>query len=81
MDIMEIPLIQLKTGQRAKILRLEGGPGFQRNVRSRGIREGKALEVVTKHPIGGPIVIEIDGRETAIGRGMAMRIIVEVEQW
>ena len=76
---MEIPLTHLKAGQKAKILRLEGGPGFQRNIRSRGLREGKVLEVVTKHPIGGPIVIEIDGRETAIGRGMAMRIIVEVK--
>lgn len=76
---MEIPLTRLRTGQKAKILRLEGGPGFQRNVRSRGIREGKILEVVTRHPIGGPIVIEIDGRETAIGRGMAKRIIVEVK--
>ena len=76
---MEIPLTHLRTGQKAKILRLEGGQGFQRNVRSRGIREGKILEVVTRHPIGGPIVIEIDGRETAIGRGMARRIIVEVK--
>lgn len=76
---MEIPLTQLRTGQKAIILRLEGGQGFQRNVRTRGIREGKILEVVTRHPIGGPIVIEIDGRETAIGRGMAKRIIVEVK--
>lgn len=76
---MEIPLTQLKTGQKAEILRLEGGLGFQKNVRSRGIREGKILEVVTRHPFSGPIVIEIDGRETAIGRGMARRIVVEVE--
>ncbi len=76
---MEIPLTHLKTGQKAKIVGLEGGPGFQRNVRSRGLREGKVLEVVTKHPIGGPIVIEIDGRETALGRGMAKKIIVEVK--
>jgi ferrous iron transport protein A len=75
---MEIPLTNLKQGQKAKIVRLEGGRGFQRNVRSRGIREGKTLEVVTRHPLGGPIVIEIDGRETALGRGMAKKIIVEV---
>jgi len=77
---MDIPLTQLREGQKARITRLEGGHGFQRNVRTRGIREGKVVEVVTRHPIGGPIVIEIDGRETAIGRGMARRIFVEVEQ-
>ena len=77
---MEYPLTKLKIGDKARITRLEGGQGFQKNVRSRGIREGKILEVVTRHPIGGPIVIEIDGRETAIGRGMANRIYVEVEK-
>ena len=75
---MEIPLTHLKNGQKGRILRLEGGLGFQKNVRSRGIREGKILEVVTRHPIGGPIVIKIDNRETALGRGMARRIFVEV---
>ena len=76
---MDIPLTKLREGQKARITRLEGGHGFQRNVRTRGIREGKVVEVVTRHPIGGPIVIEIDGRGTAIGRGMARRIFVEVE--
>lgn len=76
---MEITLTHLEIGQKAKILRLEGGLGFQKNVRSRGIREGKILEVVTRHPFSGPIVIKIDSRETAIGRGMARRIVVEVE--
>ncbi len=76
---MDIPLTQLREGQRARITRLEGGYGFQRNIRTRGIREGKVVEIVTRHPIGGPIVIEIDGRETAIGRGMARRIFVELE--
>ena len=76
---MEIPLIELETGKKGKILRLEGGSGFRRNIYSRGIREGKILEVVTRHPFSGPIVFKIDGRETAIGRGMAGRIVVEVE--
>jgi ferrous iron transport protein A len=75
---MEILLADLEIGQKAKIVRLVGGQGFQCNIRSRGIREGKILEVVTRHPIGGPIVIEIDGRGTALGRGMARRILVEV---
>ena len=76
---MEKPLTELEDGDRGRITRLEGGQGFQRNVRSRGIREGKMLEVVTIHPIGGPVVIDVDGRETALGRGMARRIFVEVK--
>jgi ferrous iron transport protein A len=72
-------LTDLQPKQKARILRLEGGFCFQRNVRSRGILEGKIVEVITRQPVGGPIVISIENRKTAIGRGMAKRIIVEVE--
>jgi len=50
-------------------------------LRTRGIREGKAIEVITAHPLQGPIVIRIDGRETTIGRGMAGKIFVNVEMF
>ncbi len=73
---METTLSRLKEGATATILRLEGGPMFQRRLRTTGIREGKIIRVVTKHPLGGPLVIEIDGRETTIGRGMSQRIVV-----
>lgn len=77
---MEIVLTDLQPEQKARILRLEGGYGFQKKLRSRGIREGKIVEVITRQPIGGPVVICIENRKTAIGRGMANKIIVEVEK-
>jgi len=40
--------------------------------------EGKIVKVVTRHPFGGPLVLEVDGNKTTIGRGMARRIIVKV---
>ena len=73
---METPISHLKEGATATIQRLEGGPVFQRKLRTIGIREGKTIRVVTKHPLGGPLVIDIDGRETTIGRGMSQRIFV-----
>lgn len=72
-----LPLISLDESKKARIVKIEGGAGFQRNLRSRGIREGKIIKVVTKHPLKGPVVISIDGRETTIGRGMAQKIFVE----
>ncbi|KAA0003807.1 MAG: ferrous iron transport protein A [Thermoplasmata archaeon] len=77
---MEIPLIQLGPGKKATITRVEGGEGgrgFQINLGTRGIRKGKEVEVVTMHPMQGPVVIRIDGRETTIGRKMAARIFVD----
>ncbi|MCK4928221.1 MAG: ferrous iron transport protein A [Methanosarcinales archaeon] len=72
-------LTDLQQEQKARIVRLDGGYGFQRKMRSRGIREGKNVEVLTRQPGGGPIVISIENKKTAIGRGMAGKVIVEVE--
>ncbi len=77
---MQKPLTYLECGHKGRILRLEGGFGFQRMLRSRGVREGKIVTMVTKHPLRGPLVISIGGRQTALGRGMATRIIIEVGQ-
>jgi len=77
---MEIPLTSMKTGMEAPIVRLQGGINFQRKLRTMGIRENKNVKIVTKHPFGGPIVVEVDGRKTTIGRGMAQRVLVEVEK-
>ncbi len=74
---MTIPLGSLKEGQEARIVQLDGGDEFQRKLRTIGIREGKVVKVLTRQPFGGPVVVEIDGRSTTIGRGMARRIIVE----
>ncbi len=73
---MERPIADLESGDTATIAQLGGGRGCQRKLRTMGIREGKDVKVVTKHPFVGPIVVEIDGRKTTIGRGMAQRILV-----
>jgi ferrous iron transport protein A len=41
-----------------------------------GIREGKVLKMVASYPFAGPLVVEVDGREITLGRGIAQRIIV-----
>ncbi len=71
-------MTSLSEGQEARICRLDGGRGFQRKMRTIGIREGKVINILARHPFGGPVVVEIEGRNTTIGRGMASRIIVEL---
>lgn len=72
------PLSLLRRGGRGTIVKIMGGEGFQENLRRRGIREGKIIEVVATHPIRGPLVLRIDNRETTIGKGMAQKIMVQV---
>ncbi len=76
----ERSLITLKQGETARISALHGGHGIQQRMRCIGIKEHKTLRVVAKHHFGGPLVVEIDGRQITLGRGMAHRVIVAQEK-
>ena len=74
-DIM--PLTQLHRNKKAKIVRLDGGSGFQRKLRVMGIREGQAISIISKQPFRGPLTIDLNGNQITLGRGMANKILVE----
>ena len=71
-------LSQLVENQRARILNINGGFGFQRRLRVMGVREGQILKVISRQPFRGPFTIAIGGSNITIGRGMANKIAVEV---
>jgi ferrous iron transport protein A len=73
---MRNSLLHLAEGRSGTIVMLHGGRHFQRKLRNMGIREGKVITLLARQPLGGPVVVEVDGRETTLGRGMARRIIV-----
>lgn len=73
-----IPLSELNTGKAAIVRHVEGGPGFQRRLASLGIRTGKTVRKITSEPLRGPIIVEVDDARVAIGRGMAMKVFVVV---
>ena len=73
-----IPVTEMKVGGSAHVVKLDGGDEFKKKLRVIGIREGKTILLITQHPLGGPIVVQIDGRKTTLGRRMARRILVEV---
>lgn len=84
--MMEKPLIELHEGEKGRITKLIGGSGggFGRGhaggtkqLENLGVRIGKEVMVVGIQPFG-PIMIEIDGRRTALGRGRAAKIYVEI---
>lgn len=78
--MMEHSILDLEEGKAASIKTIEGGAEFKRKIQNLGIREGKTIKVVTKHPLRGPLVVSVDGRQTTLGRGMAQKIIVEAKE-
>lgn len=69
-------LTELKEHDTATVTTLHGGCAFQQRLRSVGIREGKTIRMVASHPFSGPLVVEVDGKQITLGRGMAQRITV-----
>jgi len=70
-------LVELAIGMGAQIVELKGGFGMQRHLISLGVVPGKIIHKITSQPMGGPIVIEIEGARIAVGRGIARRVIVK----
>ncbi|HDM67180.1 MAG TPA: ferrous iron transport protein A [Thermoplasmatales archaeon] len=73
-----IPLTELPEQQRARIIAIHGGRGFQHRLHVMGIMEGRIVTIVSKQPFRGPITIRVNGTHMTLGRGMARKIIVEV---
>jgi ferrous iron transport protein A len=74
---MQIPVSELAEGAHAKVTRITGPRGFQRKLRTAGLREGKTIKLLTKQPLRGPLVVEVEGRKLTLGRGMARHVLVE----
>jgi len=67
-------LTDLRPGEIGIVIQIAGGHGMKQKLALRGIREGSWLRMVSSSR--GPVVVESNGSQIAMGRGMAERIIV-----
>ncbi|RLI65869.1 MAG: ferrous iron transport protein A [Candidatus Asgardarchaeum californiense] len=66
-------LTQLKPGEIARIVAIEGGHGLRQKLYLRGICEGNSIRAISCR---GPITVEVDRNTVSIGRGMAQKVRV-----
>lgn len=71
-------LLSIEKSAQAKVIGFEGGKGLQAKLIQYGLYPGDTLRVIRIAPFRGPLLIEVNGREIALGRGIAEKIIVEV---
>jgi len=80
----EVPLSMLKDGETGVVVSVKSGYGkgwgFKKRLMDMGITPGTKITVVKSAPFHGPMEILVRGYRLAIGRGMAERIFVEVEE-
>lgn len=72
-------LTDLRSGEGGRIAQINGGHGMVSRLAALGIRPGRRITKLNSGFMRGPVTIEIDRAQIAIGFGMAKRILVEVE--
>jgi Fe2+ transport system protein FeoA len=80
----KLPLTALKKGEAAIVASISGGRGrggvFQKRLNDMGLTPGTKITVVKSGPFHGPFEVIVRGSRLALGRGMARKIFVEIEQ-
>lgn len=77
---MLIPVEQLRPGESGTVRSVDGGRGALRRLEAMGVRPGKLVVKVSNLFMGGPVTVTVDGRQVAMGRGMAARVFVETQR-
>jgi len=79
-DGKQVTLARMRAGQSGMVLRIEGGHGIVNRLNALGIISGKRITKISSMLMRGPVTIEVDRAQIAIGLGMASKIIVELDE-
>jgi ferrous iron transport protein A len=71
-------LLDSPKGTLLRVVSYRGGKGVEFKLRQLGLAPGHEIKILRYAPLGGPVMIDVEGRSVAIGRGIAARIDVEV---
>ena len=71
------PMNRARKGDRIRILELTCGWGVRQHFNQMGIHAGDELVVKRRAIFGGPLLVELNGSQMAMGRGMARQVIVQ----
>ena len=72
-------LLQISPGASVRVIDFDGGINLRSKLTQYGIYPGDCLSLLRKAPLGGPLLVKCNDREIALGRGVADKIIVELE--
>ena len=75
-----ITLTRMQTGQSGRVVKIQGGFGVIDRLNALGIIPGKRITKISSMLARGPVAIQMDRAQLAIGYGMANKIIVQPDQ-
>ncbi len=74
---MKQKLTEIKNNTEGIISSIDGGRGVQNKLESLGIRPGIKVKKLSSQLFRGPVIIVINGRQVALGYGLASKILIE----
>lgn len=72
-----IPLTSIENGDWVRIVDFRGGGRMEARLTQLGFLPGNKIRVIRSAPFRGPLLIDVEGREIVLGRGIAHHILVE----
>mgnify|MGYP000598435706 CR=1 FL=1 len=76
-----VPLPALGPGGEGIVVLLMGGRGLVRRVAEMGLTPGVRVKIVRRSPFRGPVEVRVRNTIVALGRGVAMKILVKPLRW
>ncbi len=73
-----ISLARMRSGQKGRIVEIDGGCGLARKLEALGIRTGNEITKLSEQLMRGPVLLQHNNTQAAIGFGMASKVFVEV---
>ena len=73
-------LIDVEPGIWVKVTGFEGSEKFQGRLFQHGLYPGDRARILRAAPLKGPLLVEVSGREIALGRAVAKKILVEIAE-
>jgi len=74
-----VSLTNIKAGSKVRVVRIRGGLGIRQRLSCLGIHPGDIIVLQKSGFMRGPVLVNIHGNQVALGRGVAAKILVEVE--
>ncbi|MCK5076633.1 MAG: ferrous iron transport protein A [Calditrichia bacterium] len=77
---MRVVLKEIPVGKSGKVAECDGGVNFRLRLNKLGLHKGDVIKIKRNSRFSGPVIIEAMGREIAVGRGIAEKIFMEIEE-
>ena len=74
-----ISLAKMQSGQKGKIVEINGGSGLTQKLLAMGIKTGKEITKINAQWMKGPVLIRQNHTQIALGFGMASKVLVEID--